>query len=158
MQSTSSASTHPESALHPTQMTSSPASSSSSGTTHPSTSHSVFNGVTSLFTKYPLGAASSLLSSARAATSPLAAMTSTAQSFPPLSADSPKASASSPFTGVQSAEVKRQRERERRIMPARLQRVSNLLAGSTIEDELSGANTKQGEYCWEAGRYPKYAV
>ena len=137
-----SASTRPESALHPTMATSSPASSTSH---HHSTPHSVFNGVTSLFTKNPLGAASSLLSSARGAPSPLVTMTSSSQSLLPLSADSPKPSASSPFTGVQSAEVKRQRERERRIMPARLQRVSNLLAGSTIEDELSGANAKHGE-------------
>lgn len=60
--------------------------------------------------------------------------------------DSPKSNALSPLAGVQTAEGKRQREREKRIMPARLQRVSNLLAGSTIEDELSGANAKQGEW------------
>lgn len=59
--------------------------------------------------------------------------------------DLPKSSALSSLAGVQTAEGKRQREREKRIMPARLQRVSNLLAGSTIEDELSGTNAKQGE-------------
>jgi hypothetical protein len=47
--------------------------------------------------------------------------------------------------GIPSTAGKHQRERERRIMPARLRRVSNLLAGSTIEDELSGTNTKLGE-------------
>ncbi|UZJ52059.1 hypothetical protein CBS101457_001379 [Exobasidium rhododendri] len=47
---------------------------------------------------------------------------------------------------VHSAAGKHQRERERRIMPARLRRVSNLLAGSTIEDELSGTNSKLEAY------------
>lgn len=142
IQPISSSSARPENSLSSAMM---PASSPASSTIQQpsSTSHSVFNGVSSLFSKNPLAFASSLAASAPAAKSliPTAGL-----SQPAASSDSQNQSTLSPFTSGQSAEVvKRQREREKRIMPARLQRVSNLLAGSTIEDELSGANAKQGE-------------
>jgi hypothetical protein len=143
MQFSSSSSARPENTLSSAMM---PASSPASSTTQHSTSHSVFNGVSSLFSKNPLAFASSLAASTPAAKSflPTAGLLQSTQQS--TGTDSPSQSTLSPFTGGQSAEVvKRQREREKRIMPARLQRVSNLLAGSTIEDELSGANPKQGE-------------
>lgn len=43
------------------------------------------------------------------------------------------------------------RKRERRIMPARLRRVSSLLAGTSLEDELLDPQQKLGEFsCEEA--------
>lgn len=64
---------------------------------------------------------------------------------PSLIVDPPIQGTLTPITASQSAAGKRERERERRIMPARLRRVSNLLAGSTLEDELYGTNAKLGE-------------
>lgn len=61
----------------------------------------------------------------------------------PLDTPSPGApeSASANLHGASTTDGKRMRER--RVMPSRLQRVSSLLAGSIIEEEIAGAAAKE---------------